>query len=359
MSAMNAQMVAVLAEQLPVRVINVRPNGHVRGALYHATKSVRALLSFPRLLDAWRKGARAFYASVDEGAGALWLIQHLSIARALGMRIYLHHHSYRYVTARRNIMAGVMRVAGPHASHIVLCEDMAEQLRARYPDARRFVIAPNPVEIPGAILERSEAAAPFTIGMMANLTFEKGVDDFVAILDRALAAGADVRGVLAGPAVGREVERFVRDKCASLGDRLEWRGPLSGEAKEQFFADIDSFVFPTRYRTEALPLVVAEALVRGVSVIAPARGCIGAFRAHRWAEIFPVDADIVTCACASVIAAAADPVIVRQGRASAREEGIKLNKRHLARQRELVQEIAAAARGANSDTGGEAHGQVS
>ena len=63
----------------------------------------------------------------------------------------------------------------------------------------------------------------------------------------------------------------------SLGDRLRYLGPVHGKDKIAFFEAIDAFVFPTRYRLEAYPLVVMEALAAGVPVIAYGRGCIPSY----------------------------------------------------------------------------------
>jgi glycosyltransferase involved in cell wall biosynthesis len=80
--------------------------------------------------------------------------------------------------------------------------------------------------------------------------------------------------VLAGPAPSPAEEALVRQALSELGDRLEWRGAVHGDAKLRFFRDIDVFVFPTRYPYEAQPNVVLEALSAGNHVVAPDRGCI-------------------------------------------------------------------------------------
>ncbi len=51
-------------------------------------------------------------------------------------------------------------------------------------------------------------------------------------------------------------------------------GPLYGAQKEQFYRQLDVFLFPTNYANEAEPLVIYEAMRQGVHVIACDRGSI-------------------------------------------------------------------------------------
>ena len=55
---------------------------------------------------------------------------------------------------------------------------------------------------------------------------------------------------------------------------FEYRGMVTGQRKEDFFRDIDVFIFPTRYRNELSPLVVVEATLRGIPVITYGVGCL-------------------------------------------------------------------------------------
>ena len=55
---------------------------------------------------------------------------------------------------------------------------------------------------------------------------------------------------------------------------LEYRGALYGADKDAFFEAIDVFIFPTRYKNEAQPTVIFEAMSRGVPILSYERGCI-------------------------------------------------------------------------------------
>jgi glycosyltransferase involved in cell wall biosynthesis len=55
---------------------------------------------------------------------------------------------------------------------------------------------------------------------------------------------------------------------------VEYIGPKYGTDKDDFYEEIDILVFPTRYINEAEPLVILEAMCRGIPIIAYGRGCI-------------------------------------------------------------------------------------
>ena len=112
-----------------------------------------------------------------------------------------------------------------------------------------------------------------TVGLLSNLSVDKGVWDFVRILESAAEEGLDIRGRLAGPFDDPATERRVLERLGRLPNAT-YDGPLYGAAKSRFFEDIDLFLFPTRYDNETEGLVNLEALRAGVPVIAYGRGCI-------------------------------------------------------------------------------------
>ncbi|MDI4238197.1 glycosyltransferase [Bradyrhizobium sp. Arg237L] len=117
-------------------------------------------------------------------------------------------------------------------------------------------------------------AGPLTIGLLSNLTKEKGLHTFLELVRILRADGFPARAILAGP-VESDLDRNLVDAASDdMNEILEYRGPLYGSSKETFYRDIDVFVFPTEYSHEAEPTVVFEALAAGALLIAFDRGCI-------------------------------------------------------------------------------------
>jgi glycosyltransferase involved in cell wall biosynthesis len=110
-------------------------------------------------------------------------------------------------------------------------------------------------------------------------------------LAQAGSEGLAVTGVLAGPPVSAADGRHIEDAQASLGSRLRYLGPVHGEDRTAFYRSLDLFLFPTRYKTEAQPNVVLEALAHGVPVVAFPRGCIASDLGGDAGVLVPADAD--------------------------------------------------------------------
>ena len=144
----------------------------------------------------------------------------------------------------------------------------------------------------------------FKIGMLSNLTAEKGLRDFLAVIAEARRRRLPVSGVLAGP-VPAQADRDAIGEAQSQGDGLSYRGPLYGAAKDAFFDEIDAFLLPTR--SESYGLVIIEALSRGVPVIASARGCIGSYLTAPAGHAIPPSDAFAQTALASIVAWISEP----------------------------------------------------
>jgi glycosyltransferase involved in cell wall biosynthesis len=107
---------------------------------------------------------------------------------------------------------------------------------------------------------------------MSNLSCEKGLDTFIDCLRAARSVGLDLHAILAGPPTSSKAEKLIDEAKNDLGDLLTVLGPVSGASKDQFFKSIDVFLFPTRYKNEAQPLVILEAMSHGVPIVATNHG---------------------------------------------------------------------------------------
>jgi glycosyltransferase involved in cell wall biosynthesis len=249
----------------------------------------------------------AVYLTTAGGLGNLYNVALAFAARVLARSLYIHHHSFAYIDRRDWKMSLLARVAGSRARHLVLCPTMERGLRKNYRVVARTRVLSNAA----FYLPRVDAAprratgAPLRVGFLSNLHRDKGLD---LVFATALAAGDTIAGlVLAGAPVNREADSMIAAAAATMGKRLDYRGVVYGADKARFFAEIDVFLFPTRYVNESEPLVVFEALSAGVPVIAYSRGCISCqMPAGAGLVIMPGD-DFVTAACAQLDCWAQDP----------------------------------------------------
>jgi len=214
------------------------------------------------------------YMSVSGGWGQIYEMVFLLIARLRHLHVLLHHHSFAYVDAPNFLTALLTKLAGNTATHVTLSPSMSARIQATHPSVRHVLSISNAV-----LLLREAADAPHTrqrlhiIGFLSNVSAEKGVFDYLDLCAAACNRQLPVHGKLAGPFQDTETERQVRERLDMLPE-VEYMGPQYGEQKDSFYASIDALVFPTHYVNEAEPLVVHEAMSRGIPVIAYGRGCI-------------------------------------------------------------------------------------
>jgi glycosyltransferase involved in cell wall biosynthesis len=309
-------------------------------------KTMRAIWAMVRIPIARLAGARLLYASVDDRFGMIWNCAFAALARILAMKLVLHHHSFRYVDSRKALMRALTCIAGRSALHIILCRTMGARFQALYPPVGNVASVPNCVPLPeGARAQPSPAAGgQITLGLLANLTFEKGLGEFTELLSEALDEQLPVGGILAGPAADRPALLHVQDALRKLGPSLDWRGPVAGDSKEKFFADIDVFVFASSYPSEAYPLVLLEALGRGKPVITIARGCIGDLARLSSCTVLPANSGFVASALEQLRIWTADPKALADAGCAAFREGRELNAANRDAREALADMITAQAR---------------
>lgn len=230
----------------------------------------------------------AVYLSLSGGWGLAYEAVIAWRAKRAGARIVVHHHSFRYLDGPFWPMRILVKAAGPQAVHVVLGGLMAERLRARYPAVGPVMVMSNAQFIIG---EGKASEKLRTVGYLSNLSAAKGLDDVLAAAESSLGRGWPLQFIIAGPFENPADNAKYTRRMKSLGN-VRYLGAVQGAAKEEFFLGIDAFLFPTRYRHEAEPLVVLEALSYGRPVIAYARGCIPSVLA-KGGHVVPCDEDFV------------------------------------------------------------------
>ncbi len=242
------------------------------GRLRRLAKVVSGFLHF---LKSRPKAGDTLYMSVSGGFGQIYECLFAAVARLLGLRIWLHHHSYAYLDRKSRLLQWLASIAGFSATHIVLSAGMAARLRDVYPIFSRAITLSNAVFVepfvPAAVRIRQSVE---TIGFLSNISEEKGVFDFLRVVSRLESAGWKVNARLAGPFDDGDTEKRVRESLQSVRT-VEYVGPKYDDEKSAFFEELDVLLFPTRYVNEAMPVTILEAMAHGVPVIAFDRGSIG------------------------------------------------------------------------------------
>jgi glycosyltransferase involved in cell wall biosynthesis len=131
------------------------------------------------------------------------------------------------------------------------------------------------------------------VGFMGRLHPKKNLDRLIEALP---ALPADVGLTVAGD--GPPPERRRLDSLAEakgVADRIEWRGWLGAQARDEFLGDLDLLAIPSAY--ECFGMAGAEALARGVPVlVSPTTGIAEIVERYRCGVVTATDPDALAAA---------------------------------------------------------------
>ncbi len=289
-SAINAKLVAALSRDAEVTVFNramrsSEVEGRGRKAVADLFSSLQLWFSFVGQLFVRRP--EALYVGVSGGGGQWIDLVFVIFAKLFRVALVLHHHSFAYLNRPTTVSRILMR-ASREATQVVLCNVMGELLAAKYSlDTSLMYVLSN-----AAFVDHNDdrASAPrrvLRVGFLSNITEEKGIFDFLAVIGGLNANGLKIDARIAGPLADNVSDRFAdelrRLPCATHV------GPIYGEAKRRFLAELDILLFPTRYVNEAEPVTVFEAMSAGLVVFAAKRSCIDEMIAEDGGRVVDID----------------------------------------------------------------------
>jgi len=126
--------------------------------------------------------------------------------------------------------------------------------------------------------ENSEGRLPDYSGGLKKLTVlyaghlydQKGTPELIEAFARVAMDTPGLRCVLMGEFLPPYSWLACEARCRELGvaDRVEWVGVRRGEEKNRFFADAGIFVFPSLAPYESFGLVLVEAMMWGLPIVA-------------------------------------------------------------------------------------------
>lgn len=347
-SAINQKMLTLLQQKTDVRVFNSAPAAKTANSAANAKwqsvfrifRSLGSLLAF--LFLCLVKRPDAMYVGLSGGAGQLFDSLCLLAARLAGANIYIHHHSFVYVNQVRSYNRFCLWAAG-RACHIALCDAMADKLASTYgiPEERIFILS-NAAFL-NEKMPPHRGAKParemLTLGFLSNIIVEKGIVEFFDVVASLTQQGLRVKGLVAGP-----VDPALKEMFASLmadQHEIEYVGPVYDGEKDAYFQSIDFLLFPTKYRNEAEPLTILEALREGVPVLAAGRGCIRSMISARSGQVFPEIEHFVADASEYIKAVLAGTVSLTALSESASKQFSGMRGTHATRLDALLERIAA------------------
>jgi glycosyltransferase involved in cell wall biosynthesis len=260
--------------------------------IYRFLKIIRAIAWFSIRKDV--QGA-TFYMSVSGGLGQIYEIFFALLARIKGMKLFMHHHSFAYLNERKFYTQILIDVAGSSCVHIALSNIMAKRLEFLYKTSVSVSISNIVFHPRKEVVSKKSFKELTTIGFISNISAEKGIFEFLDLMSTIKSEKLLLKALVAGPFQNPHIEKAVFKRLAHM-QNVKYVGPKYGVDKEKFFEQIDVLVFPTRYVNEAEPLIVLEAMNRGVPVIAYGRGCIPEIVGKNCGRIVDMNENLVSIA---------------------------------------------------------------
>jgi glycosyltransferase involved in cell wall biosynthesis len=218
------------------------------------------------------------YTSMPGQMGAWLFALVVAALRLRGLRHFVHHHSFRaIVLGPGGVMRLVVALGGKAQHHILLSDAMRDRfadLYLRADPSRAHALSNALLFCPAIAQVPARPPRPATIGHLSVLTRDKGVDAVIALFRTLAVDQPMLRLILAGPVADAALREEIERAVADFPGRVDYRGAVAGEAKRDFFRNIDLFLLPTRLIDEAEPLVMMESYAAGVEFMGTARGCI-------------------------------------------------------------------------------------
>jgi glycosyltransferase involved in cell wall biosynthesis len=277
---------------------SVRRTWAVRLGVWRIAKIGTGLLRY--CAASLRQPGATLYITLSGGPGQVIDLLFTLIGHCTNARIFVHHHSFAYIDRPKVLTRLLIRSAGRRATHVVLCAGMAMALKATYPRIENLVVISNAAFLPN-IAPIRERKIPNRLGFLSNISFEKGILEFLDVMQRLCAQETQIRGYLAGAFEDVRVEKKVKARLKELR-QVEYVGAKYGREKSEFFQAIDVLLFPTKYANEAEPVTILEAFAHGVPVIGWERGCIASLIRGVEGLLVPRSADFVSAAVQQVLA---------------------------------------------------------
>jgi len=200
----------------------------------------------------------------------------LPLARLCSKRVVLHFRAAGFAEALpgfperiRNWIQKVYRACG---EAIVLTDfGKRDPVAAGIPEDKIAVIANGSEDrYRGGLRKRRRACNPTTILNVGLLCPDKGTPALVEAFCRLAQDRKDIRLKLVGePMGGSTSESLLETACDhDVADRVELHGVLSGADLDRAYAGADLFVFPTVAPFESFGMVLIEAMMWGLPIVA-------------------------------------------------------------------------------------------
>lgn len=217
---------------------------------------------------------KVVYRPINGGSGQVYDLVYILICRIFLNKIYVHHHSFNYLNQRSGLFSVLNKLMGSKSKHVVLGQKMADDLAKLYGiDKNNIIVLSNLAFFNASNEYCVENKGPIKLGHLANLCVDKGVDVFVDVCEKLNELNVKFEAIIAGPFADQQSELLVLEAVKNHKN-IQYIGSVYHDQKLEFYKNIDCFIFPSKYKNEAEPLVLFEAAESATLLVGSQRGCM-------------------------------------------------------------------------------------
>lgn len=269
-STANKKIYSDLSKIRSITLIDTSPKISKKNINYHAARVISNIYAFIKILSS--KNESTIYTVYESGLGIIY--NHIIFfgAKIKKSKVILHHHTSEHTINKSTKFKRLIKNRTSMLTHVFLSSSMMEDFNKNYGHGNSIILNNasliNYTPTKPRILTKNIIA----IGYISNITVEKGSKNILKLIQSLVSSKISFEFVVAGPISDSDSEHYINLCSQIAGDKFKYIGKVSGKSKEDFFKSIDLLVFPTEYVYEAQPLIILEAISRGIPSITSKMG---------------------------------------------------------------------------------------
>lgn len=219
-----------------------------------------------------------FYVPLSHGLTLIPQSLCISIARMRGAKTLVHHHSYLPLISSKTLLFNITHgFLLKKSTHIFLSENMRNKYVRKWNLTERAEVMSNHGVAFSRVTKYVNPKPKFekiTLTHMGRLSEVKGTTEVINLCYSILRVSSKFEVNFLGPCV----DPIISDKIQILENRFPGQvfhnSQYDSKLLSQVLSKTTIFLFPSRYRNEASPLVVLEAQAAGAIVFSSDVGCL-------------------------------------------------------------------------------------
>ena len=214
------------------------------------------------ILIPYLKNINAAYIQENSGLGKIYDISFMLLFLVLKKKCFYHNHGYKKIN-RYDIFAKITQLFSAYGMKNIFNTELEAKNFIRIYGHTNYTIISNSIFIksPEKRIRKTLNNGYYKFGLISNLNKAKGLDLFIEIAQNALLENNKWSFHLAGPILQKK--NYYKDQIRNTKN-IKYYGPIfDSKEKENFYQNLDFFIFLSTYKHESEALVILESISNG------------------------------------------------------------------------------------------------